>query len=258
MPSLSQNWKVREEITKYFDHQFVLYASQLGKDTANITFHLDPKPVKKITTTRSERHLKPEEKMESSQWGRMGEGNERWMMDVWEQIETAAWFILSGKKISAVALRGEVLFEVQSWNRIWPPGCIQLRIMEGQESKSETRTLCCTNSRTFKRRIKGRCHRLSQLLSLSLSLAPSVISAWRRKWRVGVREHARWKQAVDAWMRKSGWKPRCGPSLWERRNFNRKRGTNDQRALLRSEGFEKGWARWQKQWSSSNLTCTFE
>jgi len=69
MPSLSQNWKVRDEITKYFDHQFVLYASRLGKYIANITFHLDPKPVKKITTTRSERHLNPEEKMESSHEG---------------------------------------------------------------------------------------------------------------------------------------------------------------------------------------------
>lgn len=49
--------------------QFVLYASRLGKDAANIAFHFDPKPVKKITATHSEHHFNPEEKIESSYRG---------------------------------------------------------------------------------------------------------------------------------------------------------------------------------------------
>jgi hypothetical protein len=33
---------------------------------ANIAFHLDPKPLEKITTTLPKRHINPEKKMESS------------------------------------------------------------------------------------------------------------------------------------------------------------------------------------------------
>jgi len=239
MSSLSNNWKVREEITKNFVHQFVLYASWLGKDSGNITFRLDPKPVKEITTIRPERHFHAEEKMESSYVGRckMDGGCVRadWNRSV---------VYPCGEESVLQALRGKVCFE-REWACYWitdaSPGgknrskvetksgrlvvfiWFQLRMMEDQESECETRT--------SKRQITRWCHRPPQLLSLSHPLTPSEISARRRKRTVDVREHAMWKQVVGRGCVRADWNHGvvhpCGK---EGISITKpERGTNDQR-----------------------------
>jgi len=234
MSLLSNNWKVREEITKNFVHQFMLYASWLGKDSGNITFRLDPKPVKEITTIRPERHFNVEEKMESSYVGRckMEMSDGWWMCE--SRLKPQHGLSLRGR-IGAASSEGQGMFW-KEWACYWitdaSPGgknrskvetksgrlvvfiWFQLRMMEGQESECETRT--------SKRQIMRRCHCPPRSPITQLITPPHP----ERDFSQEEKTDSRCAGARDvetsggSWMCKSGLKPQCGPPLWERRNFN--------------------------------------